>query len=173
MKALKKAGCGTQYIVAQLEQGKNGTKHIQGYVQLSKQLRLTGMKKIHGTAHWEVARGKPAANIKYCTKKKTRISKKSYEWGTVKQQGRRVDLEAAVQAVEGGERVYNLVSENPQLIRLQKHLKEHKADGQNLKQQGRELYVEVRFGASGSGKSLEILRMKGVYQPPLGRSGNS
>lgn len=42
--------------------------HLQGYIKFTKQLRITGVKKIHHTAHWEVARGSPVKNIPYCKK---------------------------------------------------------------------------------------------------------
>lgn len=45
-----------------------GTPHLQGYVQMTKLLRLTQMKKVHPRAHWEIARGTPVQNRTYCIK---------------------------------------------------------------------------------------------------------
>lgn len=46
-----------------------GTPHLQGYVQFTKKLRLTGIKKLFGPdPHFEVAAGTPAQNKAYCSK---------------------------------------------------------------------------------------------------------
>lgn len=47
-----------------------GTPHLQGYVEFVHQHRITGIKTLPGfsTAHLEVARGSPDANITYCSK---------------------------------------------------------------------------------------------------------
>lgn len=45
-----------------------GTKHLQGYCVFTTVQRLSSMKKIHATAHWEQARGSTAQNIEYCSK---------------------------------------------------------------------------------------------------------
>lgn len=47
-----------------------GTPHLQGYVEFVNPHRITGIKTLAGfqTAHLEVARGSPDANITYCSK---------------------------------------------------------------------------------------------------------
>lgn len=42
--------------------------HLQGYVMFSTMKRFTAVKKIHGTGHWEMARGTWKENFTYCTK---------------------------------------------------------------------------------------------------------
>lgn len=44
------------------------TPHLQGYVKFTTKLRLTQVKKIFPTAHWEGAKGSDEDNFKYCTK---------------------------------------------------------------------------------------------------------
>lgn len=57
-----------KYLIYGREVGEEGTPHLQGYVQLKKITRLTGMKKLHPTAHWEVAKGNEEQNREYCSK---------------------------------------------------------------------------------------------------------
>jgi len=45
-----------------------GTPHLQGYIELNTQLRLSRMKKLIPRAHWEVAKGTGADNHTYVTK---------------------------------------------------------------------------------------------------------
>lgn len=56
------------YLVFGREVGDEGTPHLQGYVQLKKPTRLTGLKKLHPKAHWEPANGDQAQNLTYCSK---------------------------------------------------------------------------------------------------------
>jgi len=47
---------------------KNKVPHLQGYVIFKKPYKLGGLKKIHGKAHWEIAKGTYEQNRKYCGK---------------------------------------------------------------------------------------------------------
>lgn len=47
---------------------KTGRPHKQGYVQFIKRMRLTGVKKLDSSAHWEIAKGTPDENVTYCSK---------------------------------------------------------------------------------------------------------
>lgn len=55
------------YIIIGKEIGKEGTPHLQGYLQLPKKKKISGMKKINNRAHWEISRGSPEDNKKYCS----------------------------------------------------------------------------------------------------------
>lgn len=55
------------YIIGK-EVGKEGTPHLQGYVEFTSRMRLTALKKIISRAHWEKAKGDIESNIKYCSK---------------------------------------------------------------------------------------------------------
>jgi hypothetical protein len=56
------------YLVYGREVGDEGTPHLQGYIQLTKPIRLTGLKKLHPKAHWEPAKGDQPQNLTYCSK---------------------------------------------------------------------------------------------------------
>lgn len=61
-------------FVMQLEKGDGeGTPHLQGYVRFPSQRTFASLKKVMPTAHLEKAKGNARANVKYCTKKDTRI----------------------------------------------------------------------------------------------------
>ena len=57
-----------KYVVYGKEIGVKGTPHLQGFVIMKQQTKLCGMKKLHGTAHWEICMGKWEQNYEYCTK---------------------------------------------------------------------------------------------------------
>lgn len=45
-----------------------GTKHLQGYLELTKQRRITELKKLSQQIHWEGANGTRTQNYEYCSK---------------------------------------------------------------------------------------------------------
>lgn len=58
------------YMVYQLEAGKQGTRHYQGYVRFKGQQRFNAVKELLGTngIYISLARGNEEQNKKYCTK---------------------------------------------------------------------------------------------------------
>lgn len=77
------------FLVYQLEQGENGTPHLQGYIQTT-QKTLAQMKVWLPGAHFEAAKGTPDQNIKYCTKE-PRLSDPVQD-GEARGQGKRNDV---------------------------------------------------------------------------------
>lgn len=95
-------GWDVQYVVWQLEEGAEGTRHFQGYVELAKTTRLAAMKKLNSKAHWEPRQGTQEQAIAYCKKDDTRVAG-PWEKGGKKEQGKRSDLDMACQtAAEQG-----------------------------------------------------------------------
>ena len=94
---------GVTYAVFQLEEGKNGTPHYQGYVAFEKKKRLTAIEHLlRGAGHWEISRGSPTQNREYCTKDDGRIGDFS-EIGTLPAgQGARSDLVGLHSALKDG-----------------------------------------------------------------------
>lgn len=64
------------YLIYGFEQGKEGTKHIQGYIQMKKQKRFNAIIKFfNNRAHIEKAQGTPEQNKAYCSKEGNYIEK--------------------------------------------------------------------------------------------------
>lgn len=82
--------------------------HYQGYIQWKPKIRkrLSGMKKVHPTAHWEVCRGSDLDNHKYCSKSETSIEGSFQEFGerrtTKGSRGKRSDLDAVKEMIDQG-----------------------------------------------------------------------
>lgn len=93
------------YGVYQLERGESGTLHWQGYAELSKMVKLGGLKKWLPTAHFEKRMGSDVQARDYCMKADSRVAG-PWEHGTfvpaANTQGKRTDLQAFVEAVDGG-----------------------------------------------------------------------
>lgn len=62
-----------EYLHFQEEQGAQGTHHLQGFLILKKQERLSWLKRFHPRAHWEVARGTNKQADDYTRKEDTRV----------------------------------------------------------------------------------------------------
>jgi hypothetical protein len=91
------------YAVWQQEEGTNGTPHLQGYLQMKKRSRLSAMKKLSKTAHWEMRRGTHEEALAYCTKEETRkMGPWTYGRATTKS-GQRNDLLALKTAMDAGQ----------------------------------------------------------------------
>ena len=50
-----------------------GTKHMQGYVEFFRSLRLNSVRKIFNAAFWTPAKGNSLQNFRYCTKGMIRL----------------------------------------------------------------------------------------------------
>lgn len=101
------------YLVWQLEEGEEGTQHIQGYVELEKRMRLTGVKKLLKRAHFERRRGTSKQASDYCKKEDTRIDG-PFEFGhlSVPEQGKRNDLLALKEDIDNGKPLIDLWNDN-------------------------------------------------------------
>lgn len=86
-----------RYLVYQLEQGLEGTRHYQGFVYFDAVKSQRQMKGWLPTAHLEVAQS-IEGSIKYCQKEESRVEG---PWisGEPPQQGRRSDLEQVAEQV--------------------------------------------------------------------------
>lgn len=91
------------YHICQLEEAPlTKNPHIQGYIELKRNIGMGTLKKIllEGS-HMERARGNAQQNYEYCTKKETRLAG-PWEWGKMKEQGKRNDLVRMYDMVKSG-----------------------------------------------------------------------
>jgi len=107
-----------RYFCGQLEVGKEGTRHLQAYVEFGGPVGLQFVCKLFPRAHAEIRRGTPEEARKYCSKEETRVEGTHYEYGTLpgggaKRQGAREDLDAVRGAVQGGATVRTLIESFP------------------------------------------------------------
>lgn len=90
-----------QFLVYQKEVGESGTPHFQGYLELTKAMRFSSLKKKWPTAHFEERAGTQIQAIVYATKEDTRVDG-PWQFGEKKAQGHRSDIEALVTAARIG-----------------------------------------------------------------------
>lgn len=96
----------TKYSVFGREKGDSGTPHLQGFCTFPKLYRLSGVKKLHATAHWEIAKGTSKEASDYCKKDGDFV-----ENGEPPFQGKRTDLEAACDAIKAGTSIIDVAME--------------------------------------------------------------
>lgn len=151
-----------KYVAWQVERGAEGTRHLQGYLQLATQKRLAAMKKIHPGAHWEQRKGTHSEAYAYVTKTESREDG-PWELGSATlAAGQRNDLLAFRDAVIAGKSDSDLVQEP--------HLYPVWAKHERLAQRIRSALmpdktwttgVTVIWGVPGAGKSVKADELAG------------
>lgn len=144
--------CG--YMVWQTEEGEEGTRHIQGYVEFTQTRRLSFVKRIlGGRAHLERRRGTRDQARTYCMKGESRVDG-PFEFGTWRSggPGRRCDLQEIRERIDAGaaemelwENHFNTMVRNYRAVREYRHLKSTERDSPPV--------VHVLYGDTGTGKS--------------------
>lgn len=91
-----------KYVVYQREIGESGTPHFQGYAEFTKPLRLSGVRRLLATAHWEPRKGTRDQARDYATKEDTRADG-PWEYGDfVEKRGSRTDVTELKKKIEEG-----------------------------------------------------------------------
>lgn len=142
------------YMVYQLEEGLNGTRHIQGYIEFNQALRFSTVKRlISPRIHLERRRGTRDQARAYCMKAETRIEG-PFEFGTWVSggQGRRTDLHELREEIIKGTSEANLWdSYFGTMVRNYRAIDRYR----NIKSVPRNTpaMVHVLYGPTGTGKS--------------------
>lgn len=150
-------GTKIRYAVCQRERcPTSGKLHFQGYCELFKPMRLTGLKKALGVNSW---RGFDRAGTRdqardYCMKEDTRVEG-PWEYGDwIGGQGYRTDVEKAIDMIKEGRPRKEIFEEIPEIY-LRLHGGIDKAIALQQKPRVREnLVVDCFWGVPGSGKSF-------------------
>lgn len=153
-----------EYVVWQREKGANGTEHLQGYVVFDKVKRLSALKKIHSTAHWEARMGSHAQAKDYCTKADTRVAGPWSEGDEPadKEQGKRNDLLTLKRKLDEGKSESEIARDPETFPVWAKHYKVV-ARYKTLTGQQRNwpTFTQVIWGAPGLGKTRKALELAG------------
>jgi len=93
----------TNFYVLQKERAASGYEHYQGYLQLPRKSRISYLRRLLWCegVNYEIARGSPDDNIKYCTKDDTRIDG-PWTGGEPMRKGKRSDLDDVKEMVKEG-----------------------------------------------------------------------
>lgn len=139
-----------QYLIIGNEVGKEEqTPHLQGYVRMKNQITMKVLKRKYlPRAHLEIAKGTDEQNRTYCSK-----DGEYKEYGTMKKQGRRTDLDEVKELIETGEnKMRNIIEvcKSYQSVRMAETLLKYKEKKRTWKP-----YVKWIYGPTGTGKSYK------------------
>jgi len=110
-----------QFAVIGHETGENGTPHLQGFINLTKQVRFNAVKKVMPRAHLELAKGTDQQNLAYCTKQ----DKEPYILGEPQSSGKRNDLKKTCDKVKEGKPISQVALECPEtFVKYSRGIKE-------------------------------------------------
>lgn len=140
------------YLVYQLEEGAEGTRHLQGFINLKNPTDFnTFCSWFPRRPHVEAARGNAKHNRMYCTKDEGRIDG-PWEFGVLPEPGKRNDLLAVKEDLDAGASMQEIAENHfSQFIRYSKAFKEYKCLIAAKESHAKE--VECLWGPTGVGKT--------------------
>lgn len=159
-----------RYAVWQYEVGEEtGTPHLQGYVEFSKLMRLSGCRKILNKANWRT-RYKESTRDQardYCLKERTRIEG-PWEHGQWVKDGERTDLQKVTDKIKDGASLKEIFEEAPETtLKYTKNIQTLRALYDTHQDSAPQ--VHVRWGEPGSGKTRFVYdNHTDVYAKPDG-----
>ena len=164
-----------QYIVYQLEAGKNGTPHFQGYLQLTAKCYGERIRKLIPRAHVEAANGTHLENQAYCTKDNNKDGTPArivghafagpHTWGTLQpragKRGGRTDLLMVQQELDQGKAMQDIAKDHfSDYVRYERAFNKYR--DLRMPHRTRESHDDMRviwiWGPSGTGKTSSALR---------------
>lgn len=143
-----------RYVCWQEELGELGTPHIQGYLELTRGVRLAAVKKMLPTAHWEPRRGTQEEAIAYCTKEDTRVAGPYAEGTPSKGQGERADIRTAYEDLKAGMDMKDILEKHTEVFfKYQRGLTAAEVLITPGRDSSHQTDVWYLFGPPGTGKS--------------------
>lgn len=153
-----------QYVVYGREVAPTtGHKHLQGFVYFKQPKSLKQLKEMHPTAHFEMTRGTSEQAIAYCKKEREVV-----ERGEPPCQGKRSDIEAAVEMVKEGKSIKEIGEVLPvQVVKFHKGLQALAATLVPTRDWAPE--VKWFYGSTGTGKTRTAYEEAGpaAYFKPM------
>ena len=140
-----------QYAVWQKEVGEQGTPHLQGFVVLKRDQRLSYVRKVLPTGHWEKRKGTREQAAAYCEKSDTRVAGPWY-FGKLKRKGERTDIHEAMALVRAGVEERKIAEELPGTWVMHHRAFERYRRLCQVKRTWK-TEVIVRWGGTGTGKT--------------------
>lgn len=136
-----------KYLIVGKEVGKEGTPHLQGYVEWKSSKKFDTLKNLNERIHWEERKGKSEQAATYCKKEGN-----FFEKGKLSKPGKRTDLEKIGDLIIEKTPMKEIALQNPaHFIRYHRGMK---ALAEILKEDRKERpYVEWRWGSTGVGKT--------------------
>lgn len=154
----------TRYIIFGFETGaKNGTEHIQGYIELKKPMRLSAMRTTYSQrAHWEARKGSREQARDYCKKEGVWEEYGCWEAGG---QGARNDLKTVMDKMKAGASLEDVAYEEPAIVARNLRFFEKVEQWEEAKQTTawRTVDVEVLYGDAGVGKTRKAVESSESY----------
>lgn len=154
-----------QYMVWQKEKGKEETEHIQGYVEFTRCIRFSVVKKLVGIrCHLEWRRGTAKQARDYCMKKDTQMYL-PIEYGTFceSKQGKRTDLDDLVEYIKDSPYINEVAKAYPRMY--YKNSKGMKALCKLYQPKRTDPpKVWLFYGSTGTGKTKDAFKMDDVYR---------
>lgn len=163
-----------QYIVYQLETGKNGTPHFQGYVQFTTRAFGERIRKLIPRAHVEAANGTHLENQAYCTKELNKDGSPArlvghpfagpHTWGELKpragKRGGRTDLLVVQQELDANKAMADIAKDHfSEFIKYERGFNKYR--DLRIQHRTRETHdgmvVVWIWGPSGTGKTSSAL----------------
>lgn len=146
-----------RFLIAGIETGESGTRHLQGYLELTRPTRLAGVKRLLGTerVHLERAVATADQNITYCSKEGNLLVRV----GTTGdgRQGSRTDLLAVKELLDSGATLGEVADRHfTQFVQYRRSFQAYV----DLRRVPRSWRTQVSWvwGPTGSGKSRRVMQ---------------
>lgn len=148
------------YLVGQMEICPSTQRvHFQGYIELDKAVDLRTLKNsiLPVTCHLEPRRGTQAQAVAYCTKDDTRCpDHEPFTWGEMKAQGKRNDLNRAIELLQEKVSIIEVINDQPGLLPYINALGKYQSMLHDNVVRDEAPEVIVIVGEPGTGKTREV-----------------
>ena len=154
-----------KYMAVGLEEGKEGTPHLQGYIEFNDSMPFDRLKEHLPKAHLESRRGSPKQARDYVFKSETKIEEPIEEGKLPKGSGKRSDLDDIANMIENGSTPSEIRKAYPsQYLRYNNHIKTlyQEVLEEEYKHTERDLTIYYVYGPTRTGKTSGVYKQYGM-----------